>query len=79
MHMHMLMHMHARGLIAVDGVNASWAQGDVLILDDSLVHEVFAPPAAGVPSVRVILIVDIHHPDILEEERELVCPYGKQV
>jgi aspartyl/asparaginyl beta-hydroxylase (cupin superfamily) len=64
--------------IAVDGVNASWAQGDVLILDDSLVHEVFAPPAAGVPSVRVILIVDIHHPDLLMAERRRVPPFGKR-
>ena len=40
------------------------------------VHEVFAPPAAGVPSMRVILIVDIHHPDLTREERLRVRPLG---
>ena len=63
-------------VITVDGVNASWVPGEVLILDDSLEHEVVAPPAAGVPSVRIILIVDIHHPDLRVPERKRVRPYG---
>jgi hypothetical protein len=36
-------------VISVDGVNATWVPGQALVLDDSLVHEVFAPPAARAP------------------------------
>ena len=75
--MHLGLYVPEEGYaIAVDGVNASWAQGDVLILDDSLVHEVFAPPAAGAPSLRLILMVDLHHPDLLVEERRRVPAFG---
>jgi aspartyl/asparaginyl beta-hydroxylase (cupin superfamily) len=60
----------------VDGVNATWVPGQALVLDDSLVHEVFAPPAARAPSMRMILIVDIHHPDLQPSEMERVRPFG---
>jgi len=63
-------------VISVDGVNATWVPGQALVLDDSLVHEVFAPPAARAPSMRMILIVDIHHPDLQPSEMERVRPFG---
>ena len=46
-------------VITVGGMNASWVPGEALIFDDSLEHEVFSPPEAGVPSMRVVLIVDV--------------------
>mmetsp|Transcript_47163 Transcript_47163/g.157163 ORF Transcript_47163/g.157163 Transcript_47163/m.157163 type:complete len:105 (-) Transcript_47163:774-1088(-) len=63
-------------VITVGGMNASWVPGEALIFDDSLEHEVFSPPEAGVPSMRVVLIVDVHHPDLLMRERRRMQPYG---
>ena len=74
---HLGLYMPEHGYaISVDGVNATWAPGQALVLDDSLVHEVFAPPAARASSMRMILIVDIHHPDLQPSERERVRPFG---
>ena len=74
---HLGLYMPEHGyVISVDGVNATWVPGQALVLDDSLVHEVFAPPAARAPSMRMILIVDIHHPDLQPSEVERVRPFG---
>ena len=77
--LHLGLHVPEEGyVITVDGVNASWAPGEVLAIDDSLVHEVYTPPHGGVPSIRIVLIVDMHHPDLEEAERQRVRPLGNR-
>ena len=75
--LHLGLHVPEEGYaITVGGETASWVAGEVLLLDDSFVHEVVTPPAAGAPSVRLVLIVDLHHPDLLEGERARVPAFG---
>ena len=51
-------------------------EGEAVIFDDSFRHEVFASPTAGalgsVDALRVVLIVDIWHPDIPVSQRPLL-------
>ena len=75
--LHLGLHVPEEGYeITVGGETASWAAGEVLLLDDSFVHEVVTPPASGAPSMRLVLIVDLHHPDLLEGERARVPAFG---
>lgn len=46
----------------------SWEEGKVLILDDSYEHEVWNDSE----DVRVLLLVDLWHPDVQREERERI-------
>eukprot|EP01047_Picozoa_sp_COSAG01_P056560 COSAG01_NODE_6429_length_3670_cov_6.618594_4_plen_210_part_00 len=53
-----------------------WVMGTPLLFDDSFRHEVFAQPRAGAgvrgeggAARRVVLIVDVWHPDIAERDR----------
>ncbi|XP_037080372.1 aspartyl/asparaginyl beta-hydroxylase-like isoform X7 [Pollicipes pollicipes] len=51
--------------ITVAGQNRTWEEGKVLIIDDSFEHEVWNDGER----TRYILIVDIWHPELTEEER----------
>ena len=44
----------------------SWREGDWLIFDDSYEHEVWHNGT----STRLVLIVDVWHPDVTEEEKK---------
>ena len=44
----------------------SWKEGEWLIFDDSFEHEVWHNGT----STRLVLIVDVWHPDITEEEKK---------
>lgn len=49
-----------------------WQQGKALLLDDSFEHEIFTPDAPRkikVDAMRVILIVDLWHPDLTRAEQ----------
>jgi hypothetical protein len=59
------------GLITPDGCSIrvgdesrTWHEGKCLLFDDSFVHEVWNPS----PSVRIVLIVDVWHPELTEME-----------
>lgn len=47
----------------------SWSEGDIMIFDDSLEHEVWV---AGTRP-RVVLICDFYHPDLSDEEVDLIA------
>ena len=57
-------------------VLVSRREGQPVIFDDSFRHEVFASPSAEalgtVDALRVVLIVDIWHPDIPVSQRPLL-------
>lgn len=48
----------------------SWKEGEWLIFDDSFEHEVWHNGT----DTRLVLIVDIWHPEITEEERKILTP-----
>lgn len=48
----------------------SWQEGKMLIFDDSFEHEVWHNGTG----VRLVLIVDIWHPDLTDDERETLYP-----
>ena len=50
--------------IRVGGETRAWREGEVLVLDDAFEHEVWND--SGEP--RVILIVDVWHPDFSDAE-----------
>ncbi|CAK8683183.1 unnamed protein product [Clavelina lepadiformis] len=50
--------------------NRTWEEGKVLIFDDSFEHEVWQ----NAESFRLILIVDVWHPDITEHEKKTLSP-----
>lgn len=43
----------------------SWKEGEILILDDSFEHEVWHNGTSS----RLILIVDVWHPELTAQER----------
>ena len=45
-----------------------WEEGRVLILDDSFEHEAWNPA----DEARIVLLVDVWHPELREDERETV-------
>jgi hypothetical protein len=70
--------------IRVGNTIREWHTGKSLVLDDSYEHEVWndhlpyvtKPPPTGttIPSChRVILLVDIWHPDVTPDERQEIC------
>jgi len=65
------------GLIVPDGtrlrvgnVTRSWTEGKVLVFDDSFEHEVWHDG----DSYRLVLIVDLWHPELTVEERNSLSP-----
>ena len=48
----------------------TWQEGKFLIFDDSFEHEVWHNGT----SVRLVLIVDVWHPDLSEEQRNTLKP-----
>jgi aspartyl/asparaginyl beta-hydroxylase (cupin superfamily) len=50
--------------LKVDGVNRTWNAGKCIVFDDSIVHEAWN---AG-DRDRLVLIVDVWHPDLSDEE-----------
>ena len=48
----------------------SWREGKFIILDDYFEHEVWQEGS----SIRVILIVDIWHPDLDEHQKRTLSP-----
>jgi aspartate beta-hydroxylase len=54
--------------LRVGGEAREWREGSVLAFDDSFEHQVDNPAAAA----RVVLLVDIWHPEISESERAQV-------
>jgi aspartyl/asparaginyl beta-hydroxylase (cupin superfamily) len=53
--------------IRVGNETRTWEEGDILAFDDSFEHEVTHVSSSG--SKRVVLIVDIWHPDLTEKKR----------
>ena len=47
----------------------TWTEGDMFVFDDSFDHEVW-----NENEERIILIVDIWHPDLSEEQRATLMP-----
>lgn len=55
----------------------SWQQGEILIFDDSLEHEVWwrwngTLNRADVGEKRIVLVLDIFHPDLPEEKKAVI-------
>ena len=62
-------------LLHVANQTISWSDGQAFVFDDSLVHSVDYSRRSktnDVSKVRVVLIVDLWHPDLNSEERELI-------
>ena len=51
--------------LTVGGVEHNWKEGEVIVFDDTFVHEA----RNNTPQERAILLVDVWHPDLIEEER----------
>jgi len=49
-----------------------WEEGKVFVFDDSIVHEAVYPVDNNESEVRVVLIVDVWHPDLSVDEKELI-------
>ena len=66
---HLPLFVHGDAFIRVAGRFAQWEEGKLLIFDETFVHE-----EANVDSVkkRVVLVFDIWHPDLEEEERKVI-------
>ncbi|KAK8747948.1 hypothetical protein OTU49_016238, partial [Cherax quadricarinatus] len=65
------------GLVVPDGLRlrvgtevTSWQEGKIFIFDDSWEHEVWHEG----DSYRLVLIVDVWHPELTEEERNTLVP-----
>jgi len=55
----------------------NWSQGEVFIFDDSFEHEVDFPGEANGSEdddLRIVLIVDIWHPDLDEHTKKTLAP-----
>jgi aspartate beta-hydroxylase len=52
--------------IRVGAVTKRWTQGKAMVLDDSFEHEVWN----DTDQQRVLLLVDIWHPDVTKQERQ---------
>lgn len=57
-------------LLRVAENNKTWEEGKFLIFDDSFEHEVWHNGA----SLRLVLIIDIWHPDLTEQQRQSLSP-----
>ena len=61
------------GLLVADQL-ISWTEGVPFVFDDSLVHSVdYTHNTASSSSERVVLIVDLWHPDLSARERDVLC------
>ncbi|KAI6660025.1 Aspartyl/asparaginyl beta-hydroxylase [Oopsacas minuta] len=56
--------------IRVGNETRSWEEGKVIIFDDSFEHEVWQESK----SIRIILIVDIWHPDLNQQQKRSLSP-----
>jgi aspartyl/asparaginyl beta-hydroxylase (cupin superfamily) len=56
------------GAIRVGNETRPWVEGELLIFDDSMVHEAWNDS----DEERVVLLFDIWRPELTEEERVLV-------
>ena len=45
-----------------------WARGEALVFDDTIEHEAMNPT----DELRVVLIIDVWHPDLTDVEKEAV-------
>jgi len=50
----------------------TWREGDVFVFDDSLTHAVDYPEKLSSTKPRVVLIVDLWHPDLTDTERKVI-------
>jgi len=88
--------VNGRASMKVKNVEREYHEGEVLVLDDSFVHEViYRDEEAAVPfsdfdedddnveeqerdlvkeleSIRVVLLIDINHPDLSKEEVQII-------
>ena len=60
--------VRAVGLRVADQVR-EWHEGSAVVLDDSYVHEVWNDSEES----RVVLLLDLWHPDVRREERENIA------
>lgn len=65
------------GLVVPDGVRLriaeevlKWKEGKIFIIDDSFEHEVWHEGKEN----RLVLIIDVWHPDLTEQERRSLTP-----
>lgn len=57
-------------LVLIFTPSRNWAEGKVLIFDDSFEHEVWQEA----DSYRLILIVDVWHPELSQTQRQTLSP-----
>eukprot|EP00551_Chaetoceros_affinis_P001915 CAMPEP_0203643886 /NCGR_PEP_ID=MMETSP0088-20131115/9328_1 /ASSEMBLY_ACC=CAM_ASM_001087 /TAXON_ID=426623 /ORGANISM="Chaetoceros affinis, Strain CCMP159" /LENGTH=59 /DNA_ID=CAMNT_0050500209 /DNA_START=47 /DNA_END=226 /DNA_ORIENTATION=+ len=51
-----------------------WEEGEAFVFDDSLIHSAEYPNVAnGSTEVRVVLVVDLWHPSLSDDERGLLA------
>lgn len=67
---HLGLKVPEKTFIRVATQTRSWSEGELLIFDDSFEHEVWHNGT----QVRLVLIVDVWHPDLTEEERLNLSP-----
>ena len=61
--------------LTVDGDTRGWEAGRCIVFDDSLMHEVWNPS----PERRIVLIVDLWHPDLSDVEISLLRGFHRYV
>jgi aspartyl/asparaginyl beta-hydroxylase (cupin superfamily) len=61
--------------IRVGDEERSWAEGDVLIFDDSFEHEVWNDSDRE----RIVLIIDIWHPDLTDGQIAAIRLFGSPI
>ncbi|KAG5677234.1 hypothetical protein PVAND_007009 [Polypedilum vanderplanki] len=67
---HLGLQVPEKTFIRVANETRSWKDGEWLIFDDSFEHEVWHNGT----SIRLVLIVDMYHPDLTEDEKRSLSP-----
>lgn len=57
-------------VLCVDGQNRRWREGELLLFDDSFLHEAWHK---GTDGERVVLMLDLWHPELTMVEREALA------
>ena len=64
---------HEKGpVLTVLEEQVTWTEGEAFVFDDSLTHSVDCPETTSSTQPRVVLIVDLWHPDLLLVERKVI-------
>ena len=58
--------------LIVDGISLQWTEGQMLCFDETYLHAAQHDGSQTFGDARVILIIDLWHPDLDAEQRSLI-------